>query len=281
MSRPHSAPTEPNSGHRPVPETEPAASRTDAPGAPAEFVLLSPRPGAEVCAAEYRDFLAFAGLEPHQLEQRILDTEDADVGRFEGVTGVFIGGSPFTITDPETPALQDAVSTTLVRFVSEHLAGDGLPIFSTCYGAGMLAHYLDGEVSQKYAEPAGATVVELTDAASQDPICRELPPAFTALCGHKDSVVRLPSQATLLAGSPRCPVQFYRLGETVWVSQFHPELDPAAIVARLKFYLRHGYTEEGKEEETFAAVAGVDTRVANSILPKFVAHARQLRAQRG
>ncbi|RAV33568.1 glutamine amidotransferase [Corynebacterium heidelbergense] len=238
------------------------------------FVLISPRQGQQVTAAEHRDFLAFTGLRAQELDHRILDRPDSQIGPVDGAEGVFIGGSPFTITDPEDPELQEAISQTLVRFVRQQLDRGELPIFATCFGAGLLAHYFGGKVSQRYAEAAGETQVELTAEAQGDPMCQGLPPSFPALCGHKDSVERLPTGATLLARSEHCPVQMYRMGTNVWVSQFHPELDAAAITARLKFYVGHGYMADGEEEKTYAAVAGVRTAEANTILRNFVDYAR-------
>lgn len=238
------------------------------------FVLLSPRSGAEVLAAEYADFLSYSGLTPAELEQRPLDNPGADLGSFDGVEGVFIGGSPFTITRPVDVEWQEAISQKLVDFIQVESERQRFGIFSTCYGTSMLAHYLDGEVNSQYSESAGTSEVSLTDAGRVDPITAALPDRFTALTGHKDSVVRVPEEATLLATGETCPVQIYRYRENVWTSQFHPEMDAAGITRRLSFYEDEGYCDPAEIVETYARFEGQDTAAANSLLRRFVEYSR-------
>lgn len=237
-----------------------------------KFVLLSPRRGQEVLKAEYQDFCRFTGLSTQELEQRPLDTADAQLGTFTNIQGVFIGGSPFTITDPYEPLWQESVSQRLVNFAKEQLnkAGHGIPIFSTCYGSSMFAHYLGGMVSQEYSESAGVSTAIVTTEGRHDPLTKDLPDSFHAMTGHKDSVIKLPPHATLLLTSKRCPVQMYRLGSQIWVSQFHPEMDGHSIQRRLSFYEDEGYAPQGKLTETYAALLGHDTSAAHALLKNFV-----------
>lgn len=240
------------------------------------FVLLCPRKGEEVLEAEYQDFLRFTGLQGSELEQRPLDHAGAELGSMEHIEGVFIGGSPFTITEPEDAAWQDVISKKLVDFIVAqlNLGEAGIPVFCTCYGTSMLAHYLGGAVSQEYAEPASASTAFLTDAGRQDPLARHLDSPFRVMTGHKDSVITLPPGATLLATSPTCPVQMYRLGDRIWTTQFHPEMDSSAIITRLSFYEDSGYVAPGELDTAYAALRGHDTTQANSLLRNFVEHVR-------
>lgn len=235
-----------------------------------KFVLLCPRRGAEVLAAEYSDFLQFSGLAPDSLEQRPLDTPQASLGDFKDVAGVFIGGSPFTITQPYESHWQEEISQKLSNFVAEQAASGELPVLSACYGASMLAHYLGGEVDSTYSESAGTSVVKLTEDGLKDAIASSLPTEFTVLTGHKDSVITLPPDATLLGTNKACPVQLYRLGDTVWTSQFHPEMDAAAITRRLSFYEAEGYCDPQELEQTYANFRGADTAAVNGLLRRFV-----------
>lgn len=237
------------------------------------FVLLCPRRGEDVLAAEYDDFLHFTGLAPEELEQRPLETPDASIGSFEGIHGVFIGGSPFTITQPIEPDWQDAVSRSLVRFVADQVGG-GIPVFSTCYGSSMLAHYLGGKVDTSFSESAGTSTLTVTPAGREDYLTRDLPEVSTVMTGHKDSVVELPPHATLLATGPTCPVQIYRLGDTVWVTQFHPEMDSERIKRRLSFYENEGYCRPDELAATYAAFNGHDTSAVNGLPRKFVEFCR-------
>ena len=129
-----------------------------------------PRDGEDVLAAEYADFMRFTGLQPHELQQRPLRTADAGLGSFSGVEGVFIGGSPFTISTPETYGIwQDTISRRLTEFVVEQGVNGDLPMFLACYGSSMLAHYLDGKVTADHAEEPGLSEVVLTEAGLTDP----------------------------------------------------------------------------------------------------------------
>lgn len=230
-------------------------------------------------AVEYDDFLHFTGLNADELEQRPLDSLHADLGSFDDVEGVFIGGSPFTITDANASAadieLREDISRLLVDFITVESERQRFNIFSACYGTSMMAHYLDGAVSSEYSESAGTSEVTLTAAGAADPFVGQLPETFTALTGHKDSVETLPSEATLLAGGSTCPVQIYRYRDNVWTSQFHPEMDSKRIARRLSFYEDAGYFEEGKARETYAKFEGVDTAAANSMLRGFVNFCRR------
>lgn len=226
-------------------------------------------------AAEYSDFLQFSGLTPETLEQRPLESPQADLGDFTDVAGVFIGGSPFTITQPYESLWQEEISRKLSAFVAAQAASGEIPVFSACYGASMLAHYLGGSVDSTYSESAGTSLVRLTDAGRDDPIVSALPDEFTVLTGHKDSVITLPPGATLLGTNEACPVQLYRLGDVVWTSQFHPEMDSAAITRRLGFYEAEGYCDPAELEQTYASFHGADTAAVNGLLQRFVEFCQQ------
>jgi GMP synthase-like glutamine amidotransferase len=42
---------------------------------------------------------------------------------------------------------------------------------------------------------------------------------------HQDAMLQVPEGAVVLASTPACPVQGYRLGDRAWATQFHPEVD--------------------------------------------------------
>lgn len=65
--------------------------------------------------------------------------------------------------------------------------------------------------------------------AGPDAVTAGLPAEFEVLHWHGDACA-LPAGATLLASTPLCPVQMFRMGRTVGM-QFHPEIDgPTACV---------------------------------------------------
>ena len=80
----------------------------------------------------------------------------------------------------------------------------------------------------------------------------------------------LPEHATLLASSPGCPVQAFRVGSNVYATQFHPELDIAGLVTRIEVYKHSGYFEP-HEADSYKAMARASTVLEPpKILTRFV-----------
>jgi GMP synthase (glutamine-hydrolysing) len=51
----------------------------------------------------------------------------------------------------------------------------------------------------------------------------------------------LPSGIDSLAYSADCPIQAFRVGDNVYATQFHPELDADGICTRIDVYKDYGY----------------------------------------
>src|SRR3546814_14572444 len=81
-----------------------------------------------------------------------------------------------------------------------------------------------------------------------------MPRTFEAFVGHKEAISSLPATATLLASSPACPVQMFRVGCNVYATQFHPELDVDGITTRIHAYASYGYFAADELAPTPAAV---------------------------
>lgn len=100
---------------------------------------------------------------------------------------------------------------------------DGHPILGVCFGHQLLAKALGGEV---IVNPAGwelgALRATLADAASEDALFGTMPTSFGACASHKDTVVALPPDSTLLAQNEK-GVQAFKVGQKSYGVQFHPE----------------------------------------------------------
>ncbi len=230
-----------------------------------KFLLVALRGDPEVAAIEYGDFRRATGLADRQLDHLIVDSLDVKLPPLENYCGIFIGGSPFNVTDWDHCPLQKHSHDLLYEVLSS-----AIPSFFTCYGNGYVAFTCGGEVNRLYGEPAGTTEVRLTAAAETDPIFQHLPSAFTALTGHKESVAVLPENAVLLAEGPTCPHQIFRWGKNNWMTQFHPELDAEAILLRMSYYQNEGYFRSDQVAEIAQRVHQADTSAADSILKRFV-----------
>jgi len=210
------------------------------------FLLLATRAEDEVADAEYEAFLRFGGLSAGQLVRVRLESApldellpDLDLDRY---SGVIVGGSPFTSSDsPEHKSpVQVRVEAELERLLGYVVKLD-VPFLGACYGVSTLGRYAGGIIDRTFAEPVGAVPVSLTAEGLADPLLAGLPQTFPAFVGHKEALRDLPLGAVLLAGSPTCPIQMFRIGEHQYATQFHPELDIAGIIKRIHAYQHCGY----------------------------------------
>jgi GMP synthase (glutamine-hydrolysing) len=208
------------------------------------FLLLAIRAEDAAADNEYESFLAFSGLAERdlrrwRLEQRALG--DVDLPDW---SGILLGGGPFNYSDPEESKspVQRRVEADLRGLLEKVIAAD-FPFLGACYGIGTLGSHQGAVVDRRYAEPIGSVPVTLTPEGRRDPLLRGLPTTFDAFVGHKEAISRLPRHAILLASSPACPVQAFRIGSHVYATQFHPELDVAGLCTRIDVYKHAGYFE--------------------------------------
>ena len=132
---------------------------------------------------------------------------------------VLLGGD-LPANDP-LPALAELRWTLAAR----HAAGR--PTLGICLGAQILATALGGTVSRMPAEELGVLSVELTPEGRADPLFRGLQDPLPVVQAHGERIAP-PLGAALLARSPACPVQAYRLGASTGL-QFHPEAEPDTL----------------------------------------------------
>ena len=103
-----------------------------------------------------------------------------------------------------------------------------VPVFGICLGTQLLAVATGGEVVQSPQSEIGIFDIELTEGAANDPVFN-IAPSNKVAQWHEDVVSKLPPQATLLASSPLCTNQVYRIGKKTYGVQFHPEVDSSII----------------------------------------------------
>ncbi len=214
------------------------------------FLLLATRGEDEVADDEYAAMARFGGLAPDQLRRVRLEAAPMPPLDLDDYSGILVGGSPFNASDPveEKSATQLRVEAELATLLDDVVARD-FPFFGACYGVGTLGVHQGGIVDRTYGEPVGPVPVTLTDEGRRDPLFADMPPTFDAFVGHKEAVHTLPPDAVLLASSPSCPVQAFRLKQNLYATQFHPELDVPGIVARIEAYRDAGYFRPEEMDE--------------------------------
>ncbi|WKD61226.1 glutamine amidotransferase [Corynebacterium ciconiae DSM 44920] len=238
------------------------------------FLVVSPRPGHAVARAEFDDFLGTAGLDATEMEHYMLDSPSAQLPDLSRYAGVFIGGSPFNITNEHYSDHQLAVHEQMTTILNSPV-----PSLFVCFGTGFSQVTRGGEVGQTHPEVAGLTTVTLSDAASTDPLTAGVPSHFQAMTGHKENVVTPAPGSTVLATGPGGFVHMLRTHEHSWATQFHPEMNASGMKRRMSFYMNDGYFDKEDFERICAELDAADVTPAHQIVHNFIAFARDYSAQ--
>jgi GMP synthase (glutamine-hydrolysing) len=236
------------------------------------FLLLSTRAEDAAADDEYAAFLRLSGLDAEQLRRVRLEAAPLPDLRLDDFSGVFLGGGPFNSSDP--PATKSPVQNRVedeLRTLLDEIVELDFPFLGACYGVGTLGVHQGGVVDRAYAEPVSSVRVSLTAAGLADPILAGMPEEFDAFVGHKEACRVLPPTAALLATSPGCPVQMFKIKTNMYATQFHPELDVAGILTRVHVYQHAGYFPPAELDELTAQLSQAVVTEPSRILTNFVA----------
>ncbi|MGC5221890.1 glutamine amidotransferase [Micromonospora sp. DT81.3] len=236
------------------------------------FVLLSTRAEDGPADEEYALFLRFSGLAERDLIRVRLESGPMPHFDLDALSGIMVGGGPFNASDPaeKKSAIQHRVEGEFATLLDDVVARD-FPFLGACYGVGTLGVHQRATIDRTYSEPISVVPVTLTDPGRRDPLLDGMPDTFEAFVGHKEAISSLPPSAMLLASSPSCPVQMFRVRENVYATQFHPELDVDGITTRIHAYSGYGYFAPDELDLTLAAVRRAPVAHTGRILENFVA----------
>lgn len=235
------------------------------------FLLLATRAEDVPADEEYALFLTYAGLTPDELVRVRLESQPLGEIDLDDWSGIFVGGGPFNASDPDDlkSPVQHRVEADFRRLLDEVVARD-FPFLGACYGVGTLGAHQGAVIDRTYREPISVVEVGLTADGAADPLLAGFPDRFTAFVGHKEAISVLPDSATLLVRGDACPVQMFRVGENVYATQFHPELDVEGITTRIHAYADHGYFAADELHLTLDAVRRMPVTHTGRILRAFV-----------
>lgn len=236
------------------------------------FLLLASRAENEAADDEYAAFLRRTGLAAEQLHRVRMEAAPLPPLELGDYAGVFLGGGPFNSSDPSSSksAVQKRVEAELGRLLDEIVARDS-PFLGACYGISTLGVHQGGTINRLHAEPIGAVRISLTADGLTDPLLAGTSEQFDAFVGHKEACSVLPPNAVLLAGSPSCPVQMFRIKSNLYATQFHPELDLAGIITRVRVYQHAGYFPPEEIEDLIGRLRAATVTEPWQMLESFVA----------
>lgn len=201
-----------------------------------------------------------AQIEPHDL------LEGAPRARqFAAADMVLIGGSGHYSAAGKGDWLERALDA--LRMLRDRVK----PTFASCWGFQAMARALGGEVvyDPDRAE-LGTLEMRLTDAGAADPLFGRLNRVFRVQAGHQDRVATLPPGATLLASTELVENQAYRLDDMpIYATQFHPELDLATLLGRVKAYPEYVARIAGVPMDQFIRTCA-ETPDTQALLRRFV-----------
>lgn len=235
------------------------------------FLLITTRDDERIAEEEHAAYCTLTGLLPEDLAWIRVDQEPLGDVSFEDFSGIILAGSPFTVSEPDESKSQNElrVERDLAALLDRVLEQD-FPLLGICYGIGTIGTHQGAKVDRTFGEHTQATRISLTAAGLVDPLLRELPPEFDAFVGHKEAISEVPEHLAVLASSPTCPVQAFRVGNNVYATQFHPELDGAALTSRIHAYRDHGYFDPDEVDALISRIQRADVRASQMVLSRFI-----------
>lgn len=135
------------------------------------------------------------------------------------VRGVIVTGSAAMVTER-------APWSVATGMWLEQVHARRIPIFGICYGHQLLADHLGGQVARNPSgRQIGTVELSLTQEGQVDPLFAAVQGAAPLLvqATHVEAVTKLPREAVRLATSPLDANHAFRIGDTTWGVQFHPE----------------------------------------------------------
>lgn len=235
------------------------------------ILLLQIRPENAASDSEYQAILKFGELSPNQLVR--IRTEQAGVPEIhlEDYSALIVGGGPWNPGDPEEKKsdAQKHAEAKLIPLMQEVVKQD-FPCLAICYGLEILTQSLGTDISHAFSEKAGAVDLVVTEDGTQDPLIKGLPHTFRAMVGHKEAAAHVPNQGTLLLSSQDCPVHMYRIGQNVYATQFHPELDSEGMKTRIDVYKHAGYFKPEDADSLKEEVSKENITIPMEILKRFI-----------
>lgn len=175
----------------------------------------------EVGALRFGEWLRDAGAELIILRPDQGEQVPVDLSGYHGL--VVLGGTAAPDDDDVWPWLP------AVRELQLHTAAAHQPAFNICLGAQLAALAHGGEIFRRASPQIGVMSLRTRPEAGRDPVFHVLSDRPKAVLWHQEQIAAPPAGAVHLVEGTDAPVQAYRMGESSWSVQFHPEPDEPTI----------------------------------------------------
>jgi len=158
----------------------------------------------QLIARRIRELNVYCEILPYNHDLELTDETKA----------VILSGSPFSVTDPKAP-----------RPELKNIAGK-IPILGICYGAQYIADYFGGKVERSEKREYGKAELRVNQ---EDTFWQEVPEKSQVWMSHGDTIMQIPEQFELLAGTDSIEVAAFKAREgtfdaPIYCIQFHPEV---------------------------------------------------------
>ncbi|MEY3367403.1 MAG: hypothetical protein RI973_558 [Bacteroidota bacterium] len=133
----------------------------------------------------------------------------------DSIKGIILSGSPFSVKE------ENALRPDLSKLIGKR------PVLGICYGAQLIADQYGGSVARSDKREYGQARLQLFH--SDDAFLKGIPQDTQVWMSHGDSILEVPAQFEILAGTGSIPVAAYRskpgaFDYPVYCLQFHPEV---------------------------------------------------------
>jgi GMP synthase-like glutamine amidotransferase len=183
----------------------------------------------------------------------------------EGFDGVVVLGGPQSAVDDGTSPYIPRLLDLMRRFAdADH------PILGICLGAQLLARAHGERVYKHSLMERGFKPITATPAGADDPVMGSLGAERHIMQWHYDTF-DLPKDAVLLATGPDCANQAFRLGDSQYGLQFHPEVSSEIVRDWVARFRAEGASQDQVDEIGREVEAQIDRH-----LPEAAAFARDL-----
>lgn len=175
---------------------------------------------------------------------------------------VIMGGEQSAMELEAYPYLKDEVA--LIR--KAHAMQ--VPVFGVCLGAQLISVALGGSVSKGSEKEMGEFPINLLPAAQHEPLFIDWPTSINVFHWHFDQI-EPPTNATIYASSPACPVQIFSIGKRLFGFQFHLELNQARAKALVEMF-PGDLDNPSAYTKSYPEILDADFKAMNRLLLRFL-----------